>query len=48
MSQTILVKVRETDMIGSVLQGIADAGVTNISGPDFTIDDDSALQAQAR
>jgi uncharacterized protein YggE len=48
VNQTISVKVRDTNSSGALLDGLAKAGVTNISGPDFTIDDPNALQAQAR
>lgn len=48
VSQSILVKVRDTDKVGSLLEGLGTAGITSISGPDFTIDDDLALKAEAR
>ena len=46
--QTISVKVRKPDTAGALLDGIGKAGITDISGPEFTIDDDAPLQADAR
>ena len=48
VSQMIEVKVRDTDKVGDILDGIAKAGVTDISGPNFEIDDEEALQVEAR
>ncbi len=48
VSQTITVKIRNTDNAGKIVDGLGKIGVTNMSGPDFTIEDQSALQAQAR
>jgi uncharacterized protein len=48
VTQTIRVKVRETDMAGAILAGVGERGATNISGLNFTIDDPEALQAEAR
>lgn len=48
VSQTITVKVRDTDTAGTILQGLGDIGVSNISGPDFSIDDEDAIKAEAR
>lgn len=48
VSQTVTVKVRDTDTVGTVLQGLGDAGVQNISGPNFTTDDPENLRAEAR
>lgn len=47
-SQSVDVKVRDTAQVGNVLSELGDAGVSNLSGPSFTIDDPEALQAQAR
>src|SRR6187551_809643 len=46
--QTIMVKVRDTNTTGAILDGLAKAGVTNVSGPNFTIDDEETIKAQAR
>lgn len=48
VSQTITVKVRNTDMAGDVLQALGDAGVQNISGPNFEVDDESDVLEEAR
>ena len=48
VSQTIEVKVRDTAKAGDVLQALGETGVQNISGPNFTVDDDEALKADAR
>ncbi|MEK7614099.1 MAG: SIMPL domain-containing protein [Patescibacteria group bacterium] len=48
VTQTISVKVRDTDKTGAVLEGLAKAGITEISGPDFSIDDDNTIKAEAR
>lgn len=48
VSQSVRVKVRDTDNAGEVLAGITARGVDNVSGLSFEIDDDDALQAKAR
>ena len=47
-SQSITVKVRALDSVGAVVTALGKAGVTNINGPDFTIDNPDAVQAEAR
>lgn len=48
VSQTVDVKVRDTSKAGDVLQKLGTLGVQNISGPNFTVDDDSSVQDAAR
>lgn len=48
VSQSISVKVRDTDKTGVILEGLAKAGITEISGPNFGVDNDEALKAEAR
>jgi uncharacterized protein YggE len=48
VTQSVTVKIRNTDKAGSVVDGLGAIGVTGMSGPDFTVDDDTAVQAQAR
>lgn len=48
VSQTITVKVRDTSKISMLLDVAGKSGVTNISGPSFTVDDQSALKDEAR
>jgi len=47
-SQTVDVKVRDTDTTGTVLARLGDAGISNLYGPNFTIEDQDALISQAR
>jgi uncharacterized protein YggE len=47
-NESITVKVRNTDNVGDIMQSLGTAGVTNLNGPDFTIDNPDASQAQAR
>jgi uncharacterized protein YggE len=46
--QNISVKVRDLDNAGALISGVGENGATNISSIQFTIDDESVLQAQAR
>jgi uncharacterized protein len=48
VSETVTVKVRDTKKAGDILSGIGSKGATNLSGLSFTVDDETALQAQAR
>ena len=48
VSQTISVKVRKVDTAGAMLTQVGTLGATDISGLNFTVDDDEALKAQAR
>jgi len=48
VSQTIEVKVRDIAKAGDVLQALGTAEVQNISGPDFSTEDDTAVKAEAR
>jgi uncharacterized protein YggE len=48
VSQTIMVKVRDTQKAGELLSGVGSKGASNISGLQFTIDDEDALIASAR
>jgi uncharacterized protein YggE len=47
-SQSIRVKVRETDNAGKFLSELTKFGINNISGISFTIDDEEVLYDQAR
>ncbi len=47
-SQSVDIKVRDIDITGKVLAALGDAGITNLYGPNFTIDNEDALKAQAR
>jgi uncharacterized protein YggE len=48
VSQTLLVKVRDTDKAGELLSGVGELGASSVSGLSFTIDDQDALEAEAR
>jgi uncharacterized protein YggE len=48
VSNYLTVKVRDTAKISTVLAMAGTNGITNISGPTFTIDDTSNLKAEAR
>lgn len=47
-SESITVKIRKTDDVGVIMQGLGTVGVSNLSGPNFAIDNEDALKAQAR
>jgi len=48
VSESVTVKVRKVDDASKIIDGINKIGVTNMSGPNFTIDDEDALKAEAR
>lgn len=48
VSQTITVKVRETDKAGDLVTKVGAVGVSNISGVEFTIDNRDKFVAEAR
>ena len=48
VSQTVTVKVRNTDEAGVIISGVGELGATNISGLDFTVDDTTKLKEEAR
>lgn len=48
VSQTIMVKVRDVQKAGGILGDLGSVDVTDVSGLNFTIDDETALQAEAR
>lgn len=47
-SQSIQVKIRNTDNTGKVVEALGKAGITSINGPEFGIDDEDTLKDQAR
>ena len=47
-SESITVKVRNTDTVGDIMQGLGTTGVSDLNGPNFAIDNQDALQIQAR
>lgn len=48
MSETVSVKVRTIDNVGKLISGLGNIGVTDLSGPNFAIDNEDALQEEAR
>lgn len=48
VSQTLTVKVKDTKKAGDLLSGVGSRGASQVSGLSFTIDDQDALEAQAR
>lgn len=48
VSQTVEVKIRETGKAGDVLQALGSLNVQNISGPNFTVDEEDGLRGVAR
>ena len=47
-SESITVKIRKTDDAGAIMQGLGATGVSDLNGPNFAIDDEDGLKAQAR
>ncbi len=48
VSQTVEIKVRDTSKAGEILGKLGGAEITNLSGLNFTIDDEEKAQAEAR
>lgn len=48
VSQMVTVKVRNLESVNSLVDGLAGAGVTEMQGPNFAIDQEDALKDQAR
>lgn len=48
VSETVSVKIRNTDDTGKIVAGLGKLSVSDISGPNFAIDDEDALKAEAR
>jgi len=46
--ENISVKVRNVDDVGKIMQELGALGVSDLNGPNFAIDDEDALQAEAR
>lgn len=47
-SESITVKVRNLEDVGAIQQALGNIAVTNLNGPDFSIDDEEGLKAEAR
>lgn len=48
VSNRVSIIVRDVDEIGPILDALVAAGITNLNGPNFSIDDNSVAKAQAR
>lgn len=48
VSQTIAVKVRDTEKAGDILSEVGNKGANTVSGLNFTIDDEDKLKSEAR
>lgn len=47
-SESIAVKIRNIDNVGKIMQGLGEFAVSDLSGPNFAIDKEDALKAEAR
>lgn len=48
VTQSVTVKVRKVDQAGEVIGVLGKVNITEISGPDFTVDDMDSLKAEAK
>ena len=48
VSQTVEVKIRDISKAGTILSGVGEFGVTDVSGLTFTVDNEEAVNNQAR
>ena len=47
-SENVSVKIRDTSVSGKIIDGLGAVGITGISGPDFSVENPDAVQAQAK
>lgn len=47
-SESVTVKVRNLDTVGDIMTALGKANVSNLSGPNFTVENPDAVQASAR
>ncbi len=48
VSQTTEVKVRDTAKVGDLLSALGDAGISQLYGPSFSVEDEDTVRAEAR
>lgn len=48
VSQNILLKIRKTENVGAIVTMLGSANVSNVSGVNFSIDDEEKIKAEAR
>lgn len=46
--ESITVKIRNTDDVGKIIQDLGTLGVSELNGPNFTVDNEDELKAEAR
>lgn len=47
-NESITVKIRNIDSVGDIMQGLGTTGVSDLNGPNFAIDKEDVLKAEAR
>ncbi|MDE2079132.1 MAG: SIMPL domain-containing protein [Patescibacteria group bacterium] len=47
-SETVTIKIRNLDNVGKIVTALGGAGISNLSGPDFSIENPDLVQAAAR
>lgn len=47
-SESITVKIRNTDDVGKIIQGLGTLDVSDLNGPNFAVDKEDGLKAEAR
>ena len=47
-NESITVKIRNTDDVGKITEGLGSIGVSNLNGPNFAVDKEDALKDSAR
>ncbi len=48
VDESVSVKIRDIDIAGEIIAGVTNLGVTNVYGPNYTIDDEDELKHEAR
>ena len=48
VNQSTEVKVRDIGMVGDILSTLGDAGISQLYGPNFTVEDEDSIRAEAR
>lgn len=48
VSQTVNIKLRNLELVNTLIDGLASANVTEMQGPNFSIDNEDGLKAEAR
>jgi uncharacterized protein YggE len=48
ITQTVSVKIRKFELVGDILSGVVEQGANQVHGPNFVVDDLTAVQNEAR